>query len=96
MTFNVFGLKIKLIFDRGLGNRTGWQGYYCDQKKHIAIDDSLKDFQLNQTIWHEFFHAVFYRVGLPQTKISNEVQEMIVENFATATVENAKMLKRYL
>jgi Zn-dependent peptidase ImmA (M78 family) len=96
MVFNVFGLKVKLVIEHGLTNKTNYVGYFCQQKNKIAIDDSLKGFDLKQTVWHEFFHAVFFRCGFYQAKIPIETQELLVENFATAVVENGDLLKKYL
>lgn len=92
----IFGQKIKVVREKGLGQRTGLAGYYDPAKGLIAVDAELKGNEFNQTVLHEFFHAVFIRVGLPQARVSHDAHEMIVENFATAMIENKTHIKKYL
>ena len=54
----------------------------------IEIDDSLEGDELLQTDLHEFFHAVNERLGFIQTSISEDLWEIIVDNYARALVEN--------
>lgn len=92
----VFGSEFKIVIKKDFAKQTGYAGLFCPTEKTITIDAGLKGDDLQQTILHEILHAVFYRVGLCQAKISVDAQEMIVENFATAIIENKKFMKNLL
>jgi Zn-dependent peptidase ImmA (M78 family) len=96
MKLNIFGQEVLVIFKQDFSKQTGWAGLYCHDTKTITVDKELKGEELAQTLLHEFFHAVFFRVGLMQAKVSKDAHEMIVENFATSFIENYKSFKKYL
>lgn len=93
---NILGKRFSVKLEKDLMLKQGLMGLFSPDKSKIFIDDSLKGYDFNQTLMHEFFHAVFYRCGLAQTRISPDLQEIIVENFATAIVENMDYLKKNL
>jgi predicted SprT family Zn-dependent metalloprotease len=49
--------------------------------------------QLQRTIWHEIFHCWCWEVGISSTKISHDMEEMIVETLSAVVVQltNAKV-----
>jgi Zn-dependent peptidase ImmA (M78 family) len=94
--FNVFGIGVSLVFQDKFSIETGYAGLYEIDKHKITVDSSLVGKDKHSTIWHEFFHAVFFRTGLSQTSVSRDVQEVIVENFSIAVIENAKELKKFM
>ena len=63
-------------------------GLACKESKTIHIE-KLQDVEAKlHTLIHEVGHAMFARVGLNQTEISSDIEEVIVENFATVMCEN--------
>lgn len=69
----------------------GFLGVYEPQKKLITIDDQLSHDEELHTELHEVLHAAWDRLSLNQTAIPREVQEIIVDGFATVLVENYKI-----
>jgi len=96
MKLDIFGQEVQVIFEKNFSKQTGWAGLYCNEAKTITIDKDIKGEELAQVLLHEFFHAVFFRVGLMQAKVSTDAHELIVENFATSFIENYKSFKKYL
>lgn len=88
MKLKIFGVTVPVKEYKNLIQERGWSGYYDITEKVIYIDASLKGEERLQTIIHEFGHSVMYRTAMQQTKIPHEVFEIIVDNFATAIVEN--------
>lgn len=60
-------------------------GLYAEET--IQIDSSLSEKAKKHTLWHEMGHALMERTGILQTGISDEVLEIIVENYATMITE---------
>lgn len=56
--------------------------------EEIEIDSSLEGDDSLQTEIHEFFHAVNERLGFIQTSISEDLWEIIIDNYARALIEN--------
>ncbi len=90
MKFNVFGLIVPVIKEKGLFDR-GFVGYYDPVKKQIKVDSNQKGIELTHTVIHELGHTLFDRCGILQSKIQPELVEVIVENFATMMVENFRV-----
>lgn len=63
---------------------------YNSDKGTITIDPT-KPQDIKHTTLHEEFHVVFDRVGLNQTSIGDDMQEIICEVFASWIVENYKI-----
>ena len=79
----IFGLKFKVKVT-ALNGLLG----LCDRSTNtIYIEAAQTSEEKWHTLLHEIGHAVFGRVGLVQS-ISPEIEEVIVENFATAIIEN--------
>lgn len=62
------------------------EGYFTGDV--LEIEETLTGAEETQTELHEFFHAVNERLGFVQTSISEDLWELIVENYARALVEN--------
>lgn len=88
-SLNIFGRKIKVRMANL--DHLGLDGYYDPEKYEIVIGDNCDD--LNSSIIHECLHAIWDRLGLNQTDIPLNVQELIVEGFANALVENEKEIE---
>ena len=90
MILNVFGLKVPIKKKSNLTIDTGWSGYYDPIETIIYIDSEIKDGSQEyfQTLIHELFHCIVRRTGLLQTKMHEEVEEIICEQVAVAICEN--------
>jgi len=91
--FVVFGQLVPIEYEDGLARNEGSAGEYCDKEKFIKIDSELEGDDLSLTQIHEGGHAVCDRIGLSQG-ISKELEEVIVDSFATFIVENFKLTPR--
>lgn len=89
ITFKVFGKNVPVKF-KPIAQETGLEGYFSPSE-YLIVVDADSDNKL-QTAMHELFHAVWFRLGLLQIKVSEDTQEIIVENLATAVLENFEQL----
>jgi len=81
--FNIFGWSVPvlcMVIDENL------HGFFDSAKKEIVMHKNADE--KFHTMMHEFGHAVWFRTGMNQTGIPISMQEIIVENFASAFVEN--------
>lgn len=65
--------------------------YYDPVKLEIVINTTCED--KFSSYMHEIFHSVWHRIGLSQTSIPMDVQELIVESFSVMLSENFKEIK---
>jgi len=87
MKLNIFGKVVVISIEKMTDDCAG-----CFEPSTYKIKlDSGYDEKLS-TFWHEFFHAVFFRIGMHQTDMSKDTQEILVENFSVAVVENLDAL----
>lgn len=84
---NIFGMEVKVVREKGLGDSKGLAGYFDPVKKMIVVDAELKGRDLLGTLWHEIDHALKHRVGLFQTRMSSDVHEVSAETSSTFWVE---------
>lgn len=84
-SLNVLGLKVPVKY-KELDNN--YRGLYTFEDKAITIDTNQSPQQMLETIIHELGHAIFDRAGIRQAHISQDAQEIIVENFSTVLLEN--------
>lgn len=89
---NILGTEIKYEF----ADLNDYDGIYDPIKKTISINKELKvnELALKTTILHEEGHAMFDILGLNQTSLSLDMQEIIVENFANFIIEHYKLTSR--
>lgn len=45
------------------------------------------DIELLSTFYHELFHCVIYRIGIYNAELSRDLEEVIVDSFATIAAE---------
>ena len=84
----IFGRSIPVIQKKNLLKETSQFGYYDYEKLEIAIDADLPPKVAYETLIHECGHALFHRAGLGQTKISQDIEHVIVEQFSIMMSEN--------
>lgn len=96
MKINVFGMEIKIEKKDDLMVNEGCRGILYPSQCQMFLDKSLPPADELHTIIHEMVHAVIFRTGIDQTKISEDLEEILCENVATAVVENWKRLATVL
>lgn len=81
---NVFGVKVPV--KRTELQSKGLVGL-C-KETHIEVDKQLQGEEATACLLHECFHYVFKRIGLCQTNLDHNLEELIVENLSVFMVEN--------
>ncbi len=94
MKFIIYGAVVPVVEDDTLKEVECMGAYDPDQKK-ISVCPDLKSREKLHTCLHEMFHATWDRVGLNQTSIPRDLQEIICETFATVLLENFIVKPRY-
>ena len=87
-SLTIFGKKIKIEPVKDLLKDRSIYGEYDPDKHTIYIDSGLPPKTMNETLLHEAGHALFHRAGLSQSKISRDLEEIIVEQFSIMFSEN--------
>lgn len=76
------------------------EGIKCDglcsyDERIIYLDRSLLKEDKVPTLLHEIYHALIYEIGLHQTSLSLDVEEMLVENISMFMIDTFNIrLKR--
>ena len=83
---NIFGLTVSVETTNKLMEK-GVSGLYMAQESKILVDTGQFKGDAVQTLLHEIGHSVIDRTGIRQT-LSDELEEVIVDNIATAITEN--------
>ena len=66
----------------------------CDRAaKIIYVESNQTESEIYQTLLHEIGHAVIGRTGIVQA-LSPELEEIIVENIATAIIDNFEFIPK--
>lgn len=91
MKFKVFGLDVPVKLEDI--SHTNYDGYFDPVKKEIIIHSDSQD--VFNTMIHELLHSGWFRLGLNQTSIPYDIQELIVENFATLIDENFETIIKF-
>ena len=87
-SITVFGADIKITESLNLYyGEIKVDGLFNLLNKEILIEKALPKEEKLQTFIHELGHALLWRVGMGQAGISVEIEELIVENFATMITE---------
>lgn len=87
-SLQVFGAEIKIIerADLMFGEEKV-DGLFIPDTKIIMIEKSLPKEEKIQTLIHELGHAVIWRVSINQSGLSPELEEVIVDTYATMMTE---------
>ena len=91
MKLKIFGQMIRVLKEHDLTETQGARGLCFQDKKLIFIDSDLTGDEYLQTLLHEVVHAVIQRTGIHESGLTDEVEEIICDNVATAIVENFKI-----
>lgn len=88
----ILGQEYKVIeIPNPVANGEVVAGYYRHASLEIVINKNQSKDDKTHTLLHELGHALFIRCGLMQANISSEIEEIIVENFATMITEQFKL-----
>lgn len=88
-SITVYGMKIKVFFTPYVA----WEGQqlaglFIPSKKSIFVaTEGRTKAEITHTFLHELFHAAVYRLGLNNAQFSHDIEEIIVDNFASVLVE---------
>lgn len=85
MKFKVFGKEIQVINKK----EDGECGSYSYKTEKITIDPNIKGKEKNITLCHELFHAMCHRLGIHNTSLHPDIEEILADNFAVLLNENA-------
>lgn len=83
----IYGKRVKIKYIKGLIDDDEINGDYCQNKKEIRIDASLRGPDLTSTLIHEIIHAIFDRIGVNQG-VDSGVEEVICDSIAGFLTEN--------
>jgi hypothetical protein len=92
MKRDIFGMKVP--YYKADLSKYDLAGFFDPKEQCIVIDESLSGRDLETTILHEEFEAVFSRVAGHQIEITKDAKEIMIETFATFVIENYKPMKR--
>jgi hypothetical protein len=91
----VFGLEIPIKFIPHVYDRQGnlAAGMFTRDEDgqeviFISTEDNTSHKAIVETIFHECAHAVIYRLGLHNTTLSHDVEEVIVDGIGVFLAEN--------
>ena len=96
MVLNIFGIRVVVSPKKNLMNEHGCRGIYYPGSGKMIIDPLLVGKDKLQCVLHETVHAVICRVGIDQTKMSSDLEEILCESISIALVENWKKLNQVL
>ena len=93
---NILGLTVPVTFHETVHAPNGVEvaGLFIldhtDNKFKIAVNVSAHKTksEVEATVLHEFGHAVLYRLGLLNTGLNHDLEEIIVDGIATCLTEN--------
>lgn len=91
-SFDVLGKKIKVVF-RDMTEENVC-GHYVYNENLIEINTKTTRETQEITLLHELVHAVFFRSGVLNAKISSDLEEVISDQLAKVIIENFKLVKR--
>ena len=94
-TLNILGKDIPILFKDAVSSEDGsiYRGVFLVDKYNeptieVSKSANMVKKQIEQTLLHEALHAVLWRIGIHNTNLSREIEEIIVDNIATFLVEN--------
>jgi len=87
-SIDVFGATIEIIERKYLTfGEDKVDGLFIPDQKVILIEKTLSKEDKIQTLIHELGHAVIWRVSINQSGLSPELEEVIVDTYATMLTE---------
>lgn len=91
---DIFGLKVPVVSEDGMLQKSNTFGYADFDKNQIVIDTDLKKELFIRTLMHEMIHFLFFRLNL---EINETIEEQLCECVALCLSENLNIkLPRHL
>lgn len=91
-SIDVLGKKIKINF-RDM-TKENVCGHYVYESNLIEINSQLNKETQEVTLLHELIHAVFFRSGILNAKVSQDAEEIICDQVAKVIQENFKLIRK--
>jgi hypothetical protein len=91
LKLNIFGKKYRVVKDKTMPD--GQVGLCNNEDALILIDAELVDSEYMRIVLHEMIHAIISRVGIDQSEMSHDVEEIICGAVSTSLVENFQLKK---
>ena len=91
-SIDVLGKKIKVSF-RDM-NQDNICGHYLYNENLIEINNQMNKETQEVTLIHEIIHAVFFRAGILNAKVSHDIEEVIADQISKVINENFKLVKK--
>lgn len=88
MRLKVFGQEVK-VFRKQIDE----MGLYFPDHNLIFISKELEGDMYTETLIHELFEVVFYRLSFYQS-INEELKEVLIDCFSKAIAENFKLVNK--
>lgn len=88
----VLGKKIKVV-QRDMTEENVC-GHYVYSDGLIEINNKIPKETQEVTLVHELIHAVFYRAGIHNAKVSHDIEEIICDQISKVITENFKLVKK--
>ena len=88
-TIPVFGQDVKIKLMTDFPNKQELMGLFDprDLTIHLNIENHNSKAEIMHTLIHEIVHAVCFRVGLKQTSLPQDLEELMAENISTQLTE---------
>ena len=93
MTLNLFGQRWK-VFHIKLDPQYAGHCYYETNEIHISEDIPMSTTLFQETLIHEMLHALFHRMSYKQSGLSHDLEEVMIDQLATAFTENFRITKK--
>lgn len=88
MKFFVFGKACKVKKVKNLTIDKGATASFSGDDFSITYCDSVKDVKLLHALIHELIHATCDRLGLENTSLTDDVEEIFADNIPEVLLEN--------
>ena len=93
MTLNLFGQRWKVYHAKIHPDYAG-HCYYETCTIEISDDIPVSSSFFQVTLVHEILHALFFRMSYRQSGLSHDLEEVMIDQIATAIAENFRINKR--
>lgn len=93
MALNLFGQNWK-VYHVKLDPQFAGHCYYDERTIHINEEIPVNSPFFQVTLIHEMLHALFHRLSYRQSNLSHDLEEVMIDQLATAITENFKLQKK--
>lgn len=90
-TLDIYGQEYDVVYVNNLQHPLG-NGEVCgvcdDEASLISINNGMSDQMTACTVFHEMFHAYARRMGMENSGMSYELEEILADQFGKLLAEN--------